>query len=102
MHIPFILKSNMAKKFELVNNENIPTTHDHELKMKKATMGLVGKIFGSGEGVSKNVAGVTAIIFVILICIVCIFKPTSEAIEIGKLVIPVITLIIGFMFGKKS
>jgi hypothetical protein len=64
--------------------------------------GLLGKIFGSATNAPTNIAGFILFLFFISIIIVLFLETRMEAIEYLKLVLPVITLVLGYLFGKST
>jgi hypothetical protein len=64
--------------------------------------GWLGKIFGSKENAPTNTAGSILFLFFVSILIVLFFETRMEAVEYLKLVLPVITLVLGYLFGKST
>ena len=65
--------------------------------------GILGKFFGSSQNAPTNIAG----LIVVLLVLVCIasWQWPSEAIGSDKIwekCIPLITLILGYLFGKRA
>src|SRR5262245_14050481 len=61
--------------------------------------GWFGKVFGNTKNAPQNIAGVVAI----LLCGVGGFALlSSQSSEIWKTIAPMITAILGYLFGKKS
>lgn len=81
--------------------------HLHEAKMKNKDLGWIGFLFGTAENASKNIA---AIICLILIVGASIFSwniyqcgsDNSFVETIWQIVLPVVTLSLGYIFGKKD
>lgn len=88
-------------KFEL---EKIREKHHHEQSMIQ--YGIFGHIFGAEENSSKNLTFVL-LLFILklwfIICLITIFaKELSEtAFKMFEILIPLITLSLGYFFGKK-
>ena len=81
--------------------------HDHEVSMRNMDLGKIGWIFGSSENSSKNIAAV--ICFTLLLAIIgmswwvyYVDKDKSFIASLWQLVLPVITLSLGYIFGKKE
>ena len=81
--------------------------HDHEISMRNMDLGKVGWLFGSSDNSSKNIAAV--ICFVLLLAIIGMScwvygmdKDKSFIASLWQLVLPVITLSLGYIFGKKE
>jgi hypothetical protein len=64
--------------------------------------GWLGKIFGSKVNAPTNIAGFILFLFFVSILVVLFFQTRMEAIEYLKLVLPVVTLILGYLFGKST
>jgi hypothetical protein len=64
--------------------------------------GWLGKIFGSSENAPTNIAGFILFLFFVSILIVLFLETRMEAVEYLKLVLPVITLVLGYLFGKST
>lgn len=81
--------------------------HLHEARMKNKDLGLIGYLFGSAENASKNIA---ALICLILILGASLFtwniyqsgSDNSFIETIWQIVLPVVTLSLGYIFGKKD
>lgn len=64
--------------------------------------GFLGKFFGGPANAPVNIAGLV-LILLIVVGVICIVVPTLMQPEpYWKLCIPIITLILGFLFGKKT
>lgn len=81
--------------------------HDHEISMRNMDIGKVGRVFGASENSSKNIA--TVICFILLIAVISMScwiyyldKDKSFIANLWQLVLPVITLSLGYIFGKKE
>ena len=81
--------------------------HDHEVSMRNMDLGKIGWIFGSSENSSKNIAA--SICFTLLLAIIGmswwvyhIDKDKSFIASLWQSVLPVITLSLGYLFGKKE
>jgi hypothetical protein len=64
--------------------------------------GWLGKIFGSAMNAPTNIAGLILCLFFASIIVVLFLETRMEAIEYLKLVLPVITLVLGYLFGKST
>lgn len=77
---------------------------EHLLREQEMNLeaGLLGKCFGAKSRAPFNIAGVL-IIFLAFIGGVILFVPASiSAKEYWSLILPVITLALGYIFGKES
>lgn len=81
--------------------------HDHECKMKNKELGWIGVVLGASENSSKNISALICIILLIaIIGMSCwVYRIDGDKDFIGKLwqmVLPVVTLSLGYIFGKKE
>ena len=70
--------------------------------------GWLGKFFGSATNAPTNIAGLILVIFTVA-SIIVLFVPSPmfelakmPVIDYLKLVLPVITLVLGYLFGKST
>lgn len=82
--------------------------HSHENELKNKEIGWLGKFFGSENNSARNMA-ITVIILVILgamsfsICVLFNSQLDNALIkEVWNLVVPIITLALGYIFGKNN
>ncbi|MGO8752940.1 MAG: hypothetical protein ACLQNE_43920 [Thermoguttaceae bacterium] len=79
---------------------------DYSIRLKEKEMdlesGILGKMFGCPKNAPTNIAGVVAVLSMIAVFIVVIWPGQSATNEPVKLLVPVITLILGYLFGKKQ
>lgn len=78
-------------------------THRYALERTRLTLdaGLLGQLFGSAANAPTNIAGVVACLFTIS-SIAVLFMPSKiDAIEYLQRALPVITLVLGYLVGKK-
>lgn len=81
--------------------------HDHECRMKNKELGWIGVILGASENSSKNISALICVILLLaIIAMSCwMYKIDGDKDFIGKLwqmILPVITLSLGYIFGKKE
>lgn len=80
--------------------------NDHSQKQQIIRLGLIGRIFGSGDNASKNITATICIILIIGGSLVSLyayaFKDDKELVgSIWNVILPIITLSLGYVFGKK-
>jgi len=64
--------------------------------------GVLGRFFGSAARAPTSIAGIIALLLTVA-CIVSLFVPTNiSSPELWKLVLPVITGVLGYLFGKST
>ena len=78
-----------------------PDPEAFALKSKQMDLeaGILGRFFGAGKSASFNISGLVLILLIGLGAYLYISQP-SQASEYWKLIIPILTGIIGFLFGK--
>lgn len=67
-----------------------------------AETGWLGKFFGSGNNAKIHYLGLLLIVFSITLGVVFVFRGVAEGKEVGTLLIPLITAIIGYLAGKSD
>ncbi len=84
-------------------NEN-PHTTELLLKSKEMDLefGWLGKFFGAPTHSPTNIAGFLIILLVATGILLTFLYGTSNSIEYWTLMLPIITLSLGYIFGKKS
>ena len=81
--------------------------HKQEQAMKNKDLGWIGFIFGTAENASKNIAALISLILIIgaiiFSCIIYNCDSDNSFIEsIWDIILPVVTLSLGYIFGKKE
>ena len=67
---------------------------------KKVDLGLLGKLFGSRENAPANIVGLILILLVVA-GVIALFSTTSiPAGDFWDKIVPIVTLICGYLFGK--
>lgn len=77
-----------------------PQDLNRSLEKTKLDIGLVGKLFGKGDSVKLNVA---ALCFFLLILsgIIKSFMQFEDSVDYWKIISPLITLTLGYIWGKE-
>lgn len=73
---------------------------DHALEQRKLDAGAFGRFFGLGEQTSKSITAVVVFSLILIGAIATFFKPWNEAAEYWKITFPVVTLGLGYLFGR--
>jgi len=73
-----------------------------EFQHKKLEAGFFGKLFGTGFNAASNIAGLVVIGLIIAIFWIIGFKESSEIDSIMKIISPILTLTLGYLFGKNT
>ena len=84
-----------------------PISYSEEAALKLREMdlesGFLGKFFGSPNSAPINIAGLIALLLIIGALGFTIWPPKDlNPLEMWKVIIPVITTILGYMIGKKT
>jgi hypothetical protein len=62
--------------------------------------GILGKLFGTSKNAPIYIAGCVVLLLVLAGIAVVVFDTKVQPLEFWKMITPVITLALGFMFGK--
>jgi hypothetical protein len=84
----------------LVPAEDVERRYAIEQTRMTLEAGWLGKIFGSATNAPMNIAGVVLSAFILTIFLILLIHTRMEPVEYLKLVLPVITLVLGYLFGK--
>jgi uncharacterized membrane protein HdeD (DUF308 family) len=71
-------------------------------KQMKIERGLIGWLFGTEKNAPFNIAGIIVIILIAAGIISVFHATTIPSAEFWNTIGPIITLILGYIFGKKS
>jgi len=86
----------------LVPTEDVASRYVLDRERMTLDAGFLGRFFGSSTNAPTNIAGIIALLLTIA-CISLLFLPSSiPALEFLKLVLPVITGVLGYLFGKSN
>jgi hypothetical protein len=79
-----------------------PDKDDNEMKIKELDLesGWLGRVFGSPRNAPPNIAGVVVVCLVLIAGGISFFQK-ENALECWRVVAPIITMVLGYMFGKK-
>lgn len=80
--------------------------NEHSRETEKIKLGKIGQLFGSGDNASKNITATICILLIIGSAAVSLYayavKNDKELVgEIWGTIAPIITLSLGYLFGKK-
>ena len=78
----------------------------HEQETIEKNLGWIGKTFGSAENASKNITATICVLMLIGVAIVsvvvyCNERDISRVEGLWDMILPIITLSLGYLFGKK-
>lgn len=77
--------------------------YTHEIEKINRENGLLGKIFGSSPNVPTYIVGAVSTVLVLTLCIYTFFpKEGTSPTELWNIIIPVLTTILGYIFGSSS
>jgi hypothetical protein len=71
------------------------------MKEMDVESGSLGRFFGTEKNAPLNIAGLVLVILLVPGVLLLFFKANIEAIEYWKIIIPVITAILGYAFGRR-
>ena len=90
----------------MANEIKYNTTPDssHILKSKEMDLesGWLGRCFGSNKNAPMNIAGSSIFLLICSGIAVLFFSSAIPASEYWKLIVPLLTLVMGYIFGKAS
>lgn len=90
------------RRSEIVAPEDVTQRYALEQTRMSLESGFLGKFFGAATNAPTNIAGLIALLLT-LTCIMSLFFPANiPALEFLKLVLPVITGVLGYLFGKST
>ncbi|MFB2803571.1 hypothetical protein [Shewanella seohaensis] len=80
------------------------TEHKYALEKKKLDLdaGFIGKFFGISNSAAINIAGLVALLLVISGIAVTFLDSKIPPENFWKIIIPVLSVILGYLFGKKA
>lgn len=93
---------NAPQELKITAGEDV--AHRYGLEQARMTLdaGWLGRIFGSSANAPTNITGFILVIFAITVVYLIVFRMNEPASEALKTVIPVITLALGYLFGRKT
>ena len=92
----------VERRSEIVGAEDVARRFALQEREMTLEAGILGRFFGSASRAPTSIAGIIALLLT-LACIVLLFVPTNiPASELWKLVLPVITAVLGYLFGKST
>lgn len=90
----------VGQRAEVVVAQDVAHRYALEQTRMSLDAGHLGKLFGSATNAPTNIAGFVVCLLVVIVCVVGFLKmPTAEFVE---RVIPIITLALGYLFGKNT
>lgn len=99
-------EENMQAKTNAHENEMQASQFAHEKELKDADLGYIGRIFGSADNLSKNITATFLILLLICVVVLTVIlwsksDDSNVIVEILKTLIPLLSLSLGYLFGKK-
>lgn len=83
----------------------IDPTPDQAFKLETQKLALqagwLGKVFGTGANAPINIAGFTAVVLVVAGIVFMVMETKLQLGEYWKVSTPIVTLALGYLFGKK-
>ena len=90
-------------KDKIVYNED--PAHSERLfriEEKKIDAGIMGRIFGSTQWAAASIAWVSIFMLIFSGILVLFYPGSVKPVEYWKIIAPLITLALGYLFGKSS
>ena len=84
-----------------VSQLTVAPSGQYTLEAKKADLGVLGKLFGSRENAPGNIAGFILIWLVVVWTISLFYETHVPAGDILKIIVPLLALVMGYLFGKR-
>lgn len=75
--------------------------HNYAIKKAEIDRGVIGKFFGAPEFAPTNIAACVLLSIVVGLLIVIVWPGVTGGLEAAKMLVPVVTLGLGYIFGKK-
>jgi gamma-glutamyl phosphate reductase len=73
----------------------------YAIQARKVDVGVLGRIFGSRENAPTNIAGLLLFTLIIAGVIALLLKASISAADFWDKIVPILTLLCGYLFGKK-
>lgn len=94
------------EKMEQIKNKSEDDQRKHEKEMGDQALGWFGRLFGSKENSSRNITGAICLSFTagatLVSLIVYFSKDDTEFVKgMWEIIYPIITLSLGYLFGKR-
>lgn len=74
---------------------------EEELELHRINAGKIGEWFGTGDQLGKSIAAIIIVVLLVGGIMAILIIPWENAIEFWKLIIPIVTLSLGYIFGVK-
>jgi len=83
----------------MVKAPNSVEDPSYNLAERKLEAGVIGKLFGTGNNAPKNIAGL--VILILIVGGLVAYFLNGDAGALFEIVIPIVTLGLGYLFGEK-
>jgi hypothetical protein len=80
----------------------VDPTERHAVRLRQLDLGWVGYFFGPSTAAPTNIAGIVVVLFAVTTVILAFVPAKLPAMEFLTLVLPVVTLTLGYLFGKST
>ncbi len=91
-----------APATEIVRADDVEKRYGLEKERMYLESGWLGRIFGSPSSAPMNIAGLVASVFTLAAVLLLFFPGSVSALDYLEVIAPVITLVLGYLFGKKQ
>jgi hypothetical protein len=98
------MPNSRASEIQLEGGRTLEVPGELDLKARELelTAGWLGRIFGAAKNAPLNIAGLVAVLLVATGIALLFFAGSMTASDFWKISTPMITLILGYIFGRKS
>jgi len=88
----------------VLNYNKSPVSEETFVNLRKMDVeaGLLGKLFGGPSSAPMNIAGIVCFLLILCGVVYTCLKGMTEALDFWKLITPVVTLVLGYLFGKRK
>ena len=87
--------------FEILPGVDAAKRYTFEEKRMYLESGVLGRIFGSNQAAPMNISGFVVGLLVVAGVILILARGVAESVQYFKIVVPLITLALGYLFGKR-
>lgn len=89
-------------KVEFSGAEDVVNRYGLERTRITLNAGILGKIFGSAANAPTNIAGFILCLLSLTVVALILFRSNEPVADNLTLLVPVITLTLGYLFGRRS
>lgn len=90
-----------GQPFEILSGADAAKRYAFEEKRTYLESGVLGRFFGSNQVAPMNISGFVVGLLVVACVVLIPARGVAESMEYFKVVVPLITLVLGYLFGKR-